>query len=56
MFPVRKVDGSSPTRGVDWMLAHCSPNSDWILDGNNEVIKEVRKGIDHLNSNDNGSE
>ena len=34
MFPVRKVYGSSLTRGLHWILAHCSPSSEWAPGGN----------------------
>ena len=55
MFPVWKVYVSSPARGLDLMLTHCSPSSEWVPGGNTGKIKAARKGIGHPTSHAGGS-
>ena len=40
----------STARYPKWMLAHCSPSSEWVPDGNTREIKAVRKGTCHPTS------
>ena len=55
MPPMRKVCVSSTTRCLDLTLAHCSPSSTWVPNGNTGEIKAARKGTGHPNSHADGS-
>jgi len=49
-----KVDCSSPTWGLGWMLAHFPPSWKWMSDGKTLAIKAGKKRIGHCTSHVNG--
>ena len=52
---MRNVNRSSPTGGMDCILAHCPRSSEWVPSGNTGEVKVVRKGTGYHTSYADGS-